>query len=459
MKIKGVLFLLLTTYYSRLTLLWAEPVLRAPVKTASKDEVALVRDLTHGITGLGIISPEEKKLMGNTIEKEKAQILRRTMEQIYDNAYELYRKGEYQDAKTLLERIVVLDPSYDRANALLSALNQVPSGSQVKLESPKSIKQIIEDKFLEAVSIYRDGRKVEAVGKFEEVIALEPRHRKAKYYIEKINGELAEEYFEKAKFAYTQGRLDDALEAFYTATNLDPKRYSFLTRQITQIESDIRGKKVQQYLATSITALNEGRWLDARDEAKQIFKLDPANTRAQEIIDESLRSEAQGYLALGDALVAKKKYQDAIENYEKVIKLGARLEEARKRIDLAKSKIKQDEESVRKKVEEEKAKKEAEDRAKSAMGQTGQEGKEESSGLDSAQTKAEAPTAGVAPAPAAVSEEAKKASESHYQQAMQFYQTGDLSHALAELNIALKFDANNQNAYAAKHKIEAEMAK
>ncbi|GEM_PF-6136851 len=442
-------FILLTSYVSLLTSLWAEPVLRTPVKTVQKDEVALVRDLTHGIKSLGIITPEEKKLMGITIEKEKAQILRRTMEQIYGDAYAMYRKGEYQDARNLLERIVTLDPSYDKASALLSALNQVPSGSEIKLETPKSIKQIIEDKFMEAVNIYRDGRKVEAVGKFEEVIALEPRHRKAKYYIEKINGELAEEYFEKAKFAYTQGRLEDALEAFYTATNLDPKRYSFLTRQITQIESDIRNKRVQQYLATAITALNEGRWTEARDEAKKIFKLDPASTRAQEIIDESLRSEAQGYIALGDALVAQKKYANAIENYERVIKLGARLDEARKRIDLAKSKIKQDEERVHKKAEEEQAKKEAEDRAKAATGGANQEHKEDGAG---------APTAGTQ-APESVSEEAKKASESHYQQAMQFYQGGDLSHALAELSISLKFDANNQNAYTAKHKIESEMAK
>ncbi|MBI2071267.1 MAG: hypothetical protein HYT79_11795 [Elusimicrobia bacterium] len=444
--------------------LWAASVstgrgtkLHTPAKATRKEEAALFKTLAGQITGVGLVTAEEKRIMGQTIEKEKSWILRRTMEQIYASAFDLYRQGRYQESLEVLNRIVTLDPSFERARALHSALSSpaaagAPPG---RMESPKSVRELIREKFYEAVQVYREGRRVEAVQKFEEVLALEPRHRKAQFYITRINGEIAKDYFEKGKFAQAEGRLEDALDNFYTAVSLDPKTYAFLSRQITAVEAEVRSKKLQFHLSEALKSLASGKYSSARSHARDIFQFDPANTRAQEIINESLESEAKEYFTKGDAHLRNKQFDKAVEEYEKVVKLKHRADEAKKKIELAQTKkedeARRTEEAKKKKEDDEKAKTEAEERAKAASSSEKEKGK----------VVGGAAGAGGAEggAPAAVTEEARRAAESHYQQAMVFYQSNDLQRALAELNLALKFDPNNQQAYATKRMIEQKLAK
>ncbi|MBI4369228.1 MAG: hypothetical protein HY547_03250, partial [Elusimicrobia bacterium] len=425
--------------------------MHTPAKATSKEEAVLFKQLSGSITGVGLLNPDEKKLMSQTIEKEKANVLRRTMEQVYYEAFDLYRKGKYADALEILNRIITLDPSYDRARSLQSALASI-SANQIPgfLAAPKSLRDLIQERFYQALDVYRDGRKVEAVAKFEEVMALEPKHRKARYYINRINSEIAKEYFERGKFAQSEGRLEDALQNYYTAVSLDPVSYALLSRQITEVEGTVRSKKVEHLLSEALKELTAGNWSASRQNAKGIFELDPANARAQELINESLEQEAQNYVSRGDRYFRDKQYDQAIATYEKLIKMNYRAAEARKKIDLVNARIKEEEEAARKREEAEKARLESEERAKAAATE-----KEKARVVTAG---AEGPE-GIGGAPAAITEEAKRAAESHYQQAMQFYQSGDLQRALGELNIALKFDPNNQNVYAAKRMIEQKLAK
>ncbi len=427
------------------------PKLHVPAKTSKSAEAALFKGLATSIHGVGIVTPDEKKFLSQTIEREKAGILRHTMKLIYDHAYDLYRRGDYQGSLDVLNRIVILDPGYEQARALHSALSWAGKGSAMpsRIEAPKSAQEMVREKFFEALAIYRDGRKVEAVGKFEEVLALDPKHRKVRFYIDRINREIAKDYFEQGKFAQTQGRLEDALDKFYTAVSLDPESYAFVARQITDIESEVRSKKIGRHLEEALKALSAGNWDAVRSSAGEIFRLDPSNVRAQELVNESLERQFVALMAKGDSLLAKEQFDKAVEEYQRAVKLRYKTAEANRKIEMVNGKRKEAEELAKKREEEEKVKKEADDRAKAASDKAAKE----KSALSPAGTAGGEAQAAVA------TEEAKQSSESHYQQAMQFYQTGDLERALVELNLSLKYDPNNQNAYGAKRMIEAKMSR
>lgn len=423
--------------------------LQAPQKALQKDEAALFKGVSQSHTGIGLIEQKDQELFNKTIEREKSYILRKTMSHIYDDAYALFRQQRYGEAMDLLERIVTIDPGFDKARFLHSALSGADLGGGGPAVAVKSTRQIIQDKFYEAIQTYREGRKVEAIERFYEVLALEPRHRKAQYYINRINGDMAKEYFEKGKLEYTQGHWEAALESFYTAVNLDSKNYSFLSRQIADLESEVRSRKLQTYLSEALKQLSESNWPQARDTARRIFDYDPGNVRAKEIVEEAYKGESEIYFARGDRHLKSKEFDKAIEAYKHVLDLRYRATDANRKIALAK-KAREDEEARQRRLkEEEEARKQAEERAKEATQAAGGEG-----AAGAAQEGG-----GTAAAAAEPTEDAVRASEGHYQQGIKYYQMGQLQNALAELNLALKFNPNNQNAYTAKRRIEAELTR
>ena len=128
--------------------------LHSPVKISDKGEAVLFKGLSGQLSGVGLVTAEDKRLMRDTIEKEKNSILRRTMQQIYGSAFDLYRQGRYQEAIDILNRVVILDPSFEQARALHSALSSAGAGrGQGVISAPKSVRDIIRDKFYEAVQV------------------------------------------------------------------------------------------------------------------------------------------------------------------------------------------------------------------------------------------------------------------------------------------------------------------
>ncbi|MFC1522103.1 hypothetical protein ACFL6Y_06815 [Elusimicrobiota bacterium] len=423
------------------------------------DEIKLFKEMGESIRGTGVVSREERKFMGMTIEKEKAWILRKTMEQIYENAFSLYREGRYSEAASLLKRVNELDPSFDRARALYAALKRFEDVGRSMPIARDTRKEIIAEKFQEAFSTYNNGLKVESLQRFEEVLALEPRHAKARYYIKKVNTELAAEYRLQGDKNYEEGRMQPALDSYYLAITLDPEITRGLSKRMMVIEADLRQRRVNVHITDALKALSASKWKDARAHARKILPLDPGNARAQEIISQALNDEAGYYFSKGNAQMKKKSWNKAIPEYEKVIKLGKRTREAKKQIDLAKGNIQRKKEAARRKVEEEKARKDAQERAKAATASAKEEREEKKkpkSGLEMLQK--DSSIAGLE-GDEEVPEDAKEASRAHMIEPMKLYAGGNLHKALEKLSLALKFDPNNKEAYSAKRRIQAALAK
>ena len=62
---------------------------------------------------LGTISSEDdKKKYIYTIQLEKSRVTRKTLKNVYENAFDLYKNGQYEAANDLTRKILSIDPGY-----------------------------------------------------------------------------------------------------------------------------------------------------------------------------------------------------------------------------------------------------------------------------------------------------------------------------------------------------------
>src|SRR6185312_7979353 len=90
---------------------------RAQDSTKPKDTEGLFLDMSK--VNLGTISSEDdKKKYIYTIQLEKARMTRKTLKIVYENAFDLYRRGQFDEANELTRKILAIDPGYEDASIL-----------------------------------------------------------------------------------------------------------------------------------------------------------------------------------------------------------------------------------------------------------------------------------------------------------------------------------------------------
>ena len=124
-----------------------------------------------------------------TIQLEKARVTRKTLKNVYENAFDLYRQGQYEAANELTRKILSIDPGYQDA----SILNRAALDLRGTTKPMASERRMLEDRFEEGMALYRQGRLVEAAERWEEVSKLSPSNLKSRYWLKKTRVEMAEE--------------------------------------------------------------------------------------------------------------------------------------------------------------------------------------------------------------------------------------------------------------------------
>ena len=91
-------------------------VREVPVRQHGKEEGML---LDLGKISLGTLNDvEEKKQYLSTVQLEKQRIQNYTLRMVYENAYQLYKQGDYQRAQELAQTILSIDPNFKQAETL-----------------------------------------------------------------------------------------------------------------------------------------------------------------------------------------------------------------------------------------------------------------------------------------------------------------------------------------------------
>ncbi|MCX5795719.1 MAG: tetratricopeptide repeat protein [Elusimicrobia bacterium] len=419
-----------------------------------KDADGLFLDMAKLNLGT-ITSEEDKKKYIYTIQLEKARMMRKTLGGVYDNAFDLYRKGDFNGARDLTSKILAIDPAYEDASILQRATIEL-NGSPKPYASEQ---KLIEDRFEEGMALYRQGRLVEATGRWEEAVKLAPSNLKARWWLKKARSEMADDHFRRGQKAYRQHRLRECLDQWYAALVLNP-RYPRLVPAIAKVEAETREADANEKLQTALNLYSQGLIDESIKMLDEVLALGPGNAKAQKLQAEIRSEMASQHLVAGRKLYESRKYDEAQGEWKKAVGYGydtraadqliARAKEQVRREDAARkraadiAKLKADEEKQRAaevaKVEAE-AKAKAEADAKAAA--TNISASTGTAKTDVTQTAAALGT----------SEENKRQSQQYYLSGIIYYDKGDFEKARNEWTHALQLDPANPDAKAGLERI------
>ncbi|MDD5655855.1 MAG: tetratricopeptide repeat protein [Elusimicrobia bacterium] len=384
-----------------------------------------------------IASEDDKKKYIYTIQLEKARLLRKTLKGVYENAFDLYRRGDFEGARELTGKILAVDPAYDDASILQRATIEL-SGSAKPYASER---KLVDDRFEEGMALYRQGRLVEAVSRWEEAVKLSPANLKARWWLKKARGELADEHFRRGQKAYRQHRLRECLDQWYAALVLNP-RYPRLMPALAKVEAEAREADANEKLQNALNLYSQGQTDESIKMLDQVLAAGPGNTKAQKLQAEIRSEMASQHVAQGRKLYEARKYDEAIGEWKKAVSYGYDQRSADQLFARAKEQMRREEaarrqaaEAAKRRAEEERLRAEAEAKAKEEA--------------EAAAKAAAAKAAEAKPDPAAaqaVSDDNKKQSQQHYLAGMIYYQKGDYEKARNSWAHALQLDPSNSDA-------------
>jgi tetratricopeptide (TPR) repeat protein len=426
---------------------------RAQDAAKPKDTEGLFLDMSK--VNLGTISSEDdKKKYIYTIQLEKARMTRKTLKIVYENAFDLYQRGQFDEANELTRKILAIDPGYEDA----SILNRATLDLKGSVAPRVSERHMLEDRFEEGMSLYRQGRLAEASEKWDEVSKLSPGNLKARYWLKKARSEMADEHFRRGTKAYRQHRLRETLDQWYAALVLNP-RYPRLTAAIAKVEAEAREQDANEKLQTALNLYSQGLVLESLKMLDQVLEAGPGNVKAQKLQAEIRAEVANQHVAEGRRLYESRQYEKAIGEWKAAVEYGYDPKASDQLVARAKEQIRR--EAAAKahaaevaKLREEEAKKKKDEQAKADAEKAKADA--EAKAKADADAKAAAATASTpaAATPAGTSDSAKQQSEQAYLSGVIYYQKGDYEKARDKWLSAKQLDPSNADAVAGLEKID-----
>jgi len=437
-------------------------------------ELGMMLDLQK--ISLGTISSvEQKKQYLSTVQLEKQRIQNYTLRVVYENAYTLYRRGDYERAQELANVILSIDPSLTQAQTLATEAGRMATYGTVSEQT------IIDMKFEEGISLYKSGKLIEAQGKFNEILVLRPNDSRAQGWVDRINDEIAQEHIRRGFYAYKNKDYQEALNQWYSVL-LIKKDDKDLTAKIAEVETTMKKDQNQAILNNAFALYSKGQLIAAYREFERAMEIQPGEQQTQKFMMQLKQEIAKGYYTAGNQAYGSRKYNSAIANWKEAKNWGynqndiallvknaerakaAAAEAARRRAAAAALARKQKQQAAA-----------AAAAAAAAKEQEASDEKDEDEGTEdtSAMTSSATPVAGentsqaitstpTQPFPSKVltnqpvSEEARQASIARYKSGLSYFNANDYANAKEEWQAALQLDPENTDAALGIKRIESE---
>lgn len=425
----------------------SQPAPQPQPQQPARSEESLFLDLQK--TGLDSMNDlEEKKKFLETVRLEKAKIQDTMLEDIYENAFDYYRHGKYEDAKDLAAKILSIDPNFKDAQMLLDASNQLRGSPRPAM----SEKAMIEDRFKDALSYYNEGRIVEAHDKMEEVVKLAPNNIKAKYWLSRMNEDLNDYYFQRGMDAYKQNDLKGALDNLYSALLIKP-RDGRTVEWVSRVENELRQQRANDRLKEALEFYAQGNLAQAYSGLQRALEVQPGDSKAAKLLAEVKQEIENGFLDSGRKLYGQRKYTDAIAEWDKAKPYADDMSYIDKLIKRANQQMKLEAAAKKRRAEEaaRRAKEEADRRA-------AEEAAKEKAAEEAKQTGMAMQQQAEEQKPAAVTQEDKIAARQHYLNGLKYFQNSNYDKARDEWTIAKQLDPSNPDVQAGLKRIEQILA-
>jgi tetratricopeptide (TPR) repeat protein len=350
------------------------------------------------------------------------------LESLYKQGIENYKANQFDQASYYFKKAAGIDKNYKSAEFLAEALERMQ-----KYPASEAKEKVIGEYYDLGKDYYDQGQYLKAVTTWERVLILEPKNASIindSIYEARTN--IAGPHYEKGWQYYNDERFDKAAEEWEQVLALDPS-YKGLSDLLAKTKVKLKQNKVYSLVQDADSAYKRDDLNKALDLVSQALKQEPNNESALELKREIfLRSDKlyDSYFSKGMDFYKAQSFSDSLDNFSKAFDYAttsAKKSEARTYINKSKSKIA--------------GKSKQEKTTASASGEQDQ---------------------GVRVAP--LEEQPKKAVDeeevrSHYNKGLYYYKNGYLDKAIAEWEIVINLDPENERAYTSLQKAKAELAK
>ena len=278
-------------------------------------EAGMLLDL--GKISLGTLNDvEEKKQYLSTVQLEKQRVQNYTLRMVYENAYQLYKQGDYQRAQELAQTILSIDPNFKQAQTLAQQANHMGTYGTI------SESQVLDAKFAEAQALYDSGRLVEANDKLNEILTIRPGNMRAQSWKHQIDIEIAREYARRGDVAEKYGNYQSAVDAWYNAL-LMRKEDPALVAKISEAESKLRQQQLQDNMRQALELYNQGKYVEAYAVFERIKKIQPGDPRVEKYMSQLKNEIAGGYYTAGCKAYKAYRFDQAVAYWNNAKKWGA----------------------------------------------------------------------------------------------------------------------------------------
>lgn len=262
-----------------------------------------------------IIDENNERARNTLIEVEAKLTLGRRIDLYHQNALISFQDKKYDDAITLWERILTLDPERkDVKGYLKRARENLDIYDRIKGYINKGLQEYNSNKYREAITFW------------EKVIEIDPRNVDAAFYISKtqilLNSEEKRQKLRQQAEKYAhQKNYEKAIDQYRQLLNMDQGNLS-LSLIIEELED---AKKVQDLLQEGLQHYKVHEYEQAIDFWNKIFSLDPDNKDAQNYIIQARAkinesATVKEIFRIGLLHYRDKKWKQAISRFEDVKK-------------------------------------------------------------------------------------------------------------------------------------------
>ena len=419
-------------------------------------EAGMMLDLQK--ISLGTLSNvEQKKQYLSTVQLGKQRIQNYTLRMVYENAYALYKRGDYQRAAELANVILSIDPTLTQAQTLAREASRMAAYGTISED------EIVRMKYEDGITLYKAGRLVEARNKFEEILVLRPNEIQAKKWIERIDDDIASEHTRRGYYAYKNGDYEEALNQWYSVLMIkkeDPE----LTAKIAEVEGKLKQEELQKTLNSAFSYYSEGKLLAAYSEFEKALEIQPGEPQTQKFAMQLKEEIANEYYASATKAYNSKKYSSAISNWTEAKKWGYNKADINSLVKKAK---REQQEYIKKtsskktKVKEQEAVHTYEEiniNKTTTIGPDGQETvtieEEKITQTLPAVSPVDFPTKTLTDKPGIITEEARQASIEKYKEGLRYYNEANYEKAKENFQAALQLNPENSDAALGLKRIE-----
>jgi outer membrane protein assembly factor BamB/tetratricopeptide (TPR) repeat protein len=237
---------------------------------------------------------EAKRLLRRTEQKIKnlAELKRRQKQEeikrkriyaLYKKGFHLYKNNRFKNAEKIFRKILALDASHTLAREKLKEIKK-------KLRQAEFEAKEVREYFSAGVEKFNQNQWLEAMIFFKRVLKIAPEHEDALRMLNEVRNSLrkTKTKIELVSFFYDAGlkkielkQWELAIEDFKEVLLLDPN-HNFAQEKIELARSFLHQKKVEKYYQEGLKYLKEEKWNQAIEQFEKVLSLNPDNKEAKE---------------------------------------------------------------------------------------------------------------------------------------------------------------------------------